>query len=170
MIFAGGLMQEVLRQSKLTSVRSRNVDISITLPKGKMFELLLDMPDSHERHTSLNQLGFAGRCEIYESGVQIASFPVSSQTCSTCNWLGSGTAPDAYILTWVTKGDKTAFCTRELLNGGRHYDIKLKFAVPPKEGSSVWLHWIQHYIDKPGTRSGEAGEVAGLHLKVSQSP
>lgn len=150
-------VQEILRTARLADIKTDNLQVSLTLPKGKMFELLMSAPQRAE---------FQGRCEIYTSGALVATFPIGSSISSRCNWLDTETTEDAYILTWGREGDNTTYHTRKLLNSGRRYTFKLRYKVPPPKGSTLWLHWIQHSIDNPVTKSAQTRERERMHVTV----
>ena len=158
---------EIPRTMELLHLSPADVDFSLSLPEGHMFEFLMDVPGKRFLHGEPCPFRFAGRCEIYADGALLLGFPLSSETAPECTWLDHATGNSAYTLTWALAKDE--FHTRRLLQSGKRYHVKMFFQVPPRDDTSLWLSWLQRARRVPGTDSAKAAEKARMDLTVYSS-
>lgn len=153
---------EVPRNMRVVNLDSSRVNVSLTLPEGHMFELLMEVPGKRCRHGEPPPFDFDGQCEIRSGEALLKAFPLSSRTAPECNWLHEVAGSSAYLLAW----DKSSshYFIRGLLHGGQRYSISMDFEVAPRADTSLWLSWLQYGNEVPRGQAAKARERAEMAL------
>jgi len=122
---------EVPQQRKLIEINSIKSNISIMIPKGNHFQLLLDIPF---------EKNFKGNCIIKLKDKIIKEFSFDSKTAQSCNWLQKKTSGLTYILSWHANTENGYF--KDTFKEDQEYDFVIIFNEKPPNNSTLWLSWL----------------------------
>lgn len=148
------------RSLKLANLDEQYTEVSLTLPKGKTFNLVIDFPRPPK-------IPFKGKCKMQVDGRE-RTFVFSEKTIYKCNWLHEKSRGWEYILTW-NQLEKTYY-GKDFLVQQRHCTITIEFEqeIIPK-GLSLWLCWLGRLKDSPKNEAERKKEIEDLRLTISSS-
>ena len=123
---------EVLKNKKLLDINSTRSELSIKIPDGSHFELLIDAPKAQS---------FKGHCVVKDSHRVLKEFYFDSETAvQASSWLDKKTSENTYILGWKTNVEPSSL--HNVFKENETYSIVLTLDNQLPKGSSLWLAWL----------------------------
>ena len=122
---------EVPQERKLIDINSIESNVSVMIPKGNHFQLLLDIPFKKD---------FKGNCIIKRKNKTIKEFSFDSETLQSCNWLQKKSNGLTYILTWYSNKENGYF--KDTFKEDQEYNLFIIFNAKFPNNSTLWLSWL----------------------------